>query len=105
MLSLLSQYEDTNKDNEVRIQSDSIICVKQLVSLYIRNPQSHNFLELKDFSLDGLVMLAEYLRRDFSNKLYMPKQMGKDQLDDLEQNGPNTFRILDGIAWDFTQAE
>ena len=25
--------------------------------------------------------------------------MGKDQLDDLELDGPITLRILDGIAW------
>ena len=37
--------------------------------------------------------------------LYLPKQMGEDQLDDLELDGPITLRILDGIAWDFTQAK
>ena len=31
----------------------------------------------------------------------MPKQMGEDQSDDLELDGPITLRILDGIAWDF----
>ena len=36
---------------------------------------------------------------------YLPKQMGENQLDDLELNGPITLRILDGIAWDFTQAK
>ena len=30
--------------------------------------------------------------------------MGKDQLDDLELDGPVTLRLLDGIAWGFTQA-
>ena len=35
---------------------------------------------------------------------YLPKQMGEDQLDDLELDGPITLRILDGIAWDFAQA-
>ena len=30
----------------------------------------------------------------------MPKQMGEDQSDDLELEGPITLRILDGIAWD-----
>ena len=29
----------------------------------------------------------------------------KDQLDDLELDGPITLRILDGIAWDFTYAK
>ena len=39
------------------------------------------------------------------NKLYLPKQMGEDQSDDLELDGPITLRILDGIAWDFAQAK
>ena len=29
----------------------------------------------------------------------------EDQLDDLELNGPITLRILDGIAWGFTQVK
>ena len=33
------------------------------------------------------------------------KQMGEDQLDDLELDGPITLRILNGTAWDFTQAK
>ena len=37
------------------------------------------------------------------NKHYMPKQMEKDQLDDLKLDIPITLRILDGIAGDFTQ--
>ena len=36
--------------------------------------------------------------------LYLPKQMGKHQLEDLELDGPITLRILDGIAGYFTQA-
>ena len=39
------------------------------------------------------------------NKLYLRKQMGEHQLDDLELDGPITLRILDGIAWDFAQAK
>ena len=31
------------------------------------------------------------------------KANGEGQLDDLELDGPITSRILDGIAWDFTQ--
>ena len=31
--------------------------------------------------------------------------MEKDLLDDLELDGPITLRILNGIAWDFTQAK
>ena len=51
-------------------------------------------------------MLAECLRKDFPNKLYLPKQMGEDQqLNDLELDVPITLRILDGTAWDFTQAK
>ena len=35
----------------------------------------------------------------------LAKAKEKDQLDDLELDGPITFRILDGIAWDSTQAK
>ena len=45
------------------------------------------------------------LRKDSSNKLYLPKQMEEDQLADLELDEPITFRILDGIVWDSTQAK
>ena len=31
--------------------------------------------------------------------------MREDQLDDLELDGPIILRILDGIAWYFTQAK
>ena len=44
---------------------------------------------------------AECLSKDFLNKLYMPKQMGKDQLYDLELEGPIALGILDRIAWNF----
>ena len=43
--------------------------------------------------------------QDSPNKLYLPKHMGEDQLDDLEQDGPITLRILDGTAWDFIEAK
>ena len=39
------------------------------------------------------------------NKLYLPKQMGKDQLCDRELDGLMTLKIFDGIARDFTQAK
>ena len=35
----------------------------------------------------------------------LAKANGEDQLDDLELDGPITFMILDGTAWDFTQAK
>ena len=38
-------------------------------------------------------------------QLYLPNQKGEDQLDDLKLDRPITLRILDGIAWDFTQAK
>ena len=44
-------------------------------------------------------------RERLPNKLYLPKQMGKDQLDDLKLDEPIIMRILDGIAWNFTQAK
>ena len=35
----------------------------------------------------------------------LAKANGEVQLDDLELDGPITLRILDGIAWNFTQAK
>ena len=49
--------------------------------------------------------VAKCLKKDSPNKIYLPMQMGKDQLDDLELDGQITLRILDGIALDFTQAK
>ena len=63
------------------------------------------FSKLNDLSLDGLAMNAERLRKDSSCKLYWPKQMGEDQLDDLEPDGPITLRVLNGIAGDFNPAK
>ena len=34
-------------------------------------------------------------RKKSPNKLYLPKQMEEDQLDDLELDGPITLRIFD----------
>ena len=45
------------------------------------------------------------MRKDSPNKLYMPKQTGEDQSDDLKLDEPITLRTLDGIAWDFAQAK
>ena len=44
-------------------------------------------------------------KENFPNKLYLPKQKGEDQLDDLELDGPITLRILDGSVWDFAEAK
>ena len=63
------------------------------------------FSELKYLSLVGLALSAECLRKDSINKPYLSKQTGKDQLDDLELDGPLTLRNWDGIAWDFTWAK
>ena len=49
--------------------------------------------------------VSRMLRKDSPNKLYLPKQMEKDQLDDLELDEPITLRILDGIACDVSQAK
>ena len=40
-----------------------------------------------------------------SKQALLAKENEKDQLDDLELDGPITLRILDGIAWDFIQAK
>ena len=36
---------------------------------------------------------------------YWPKQMGEDQSNDLDLDESITLKILDEIAWDFTQAK
>ena len=38
-----------------------------------------HFSALKDIGLDGLAMYAECLMKNSPNKLYLPKQMEKDQ--------------------------
>ena len=43
-------------------------------------------------------MLAECLRKNFRNKLYLPKLIGKDQLDDLEPNEAITLKILNEMV-------
>ena len=48
--------------------------------------------------LDGLAMLTECLRKNFRNKLYLPKLIGKDQLDDLEPNEAITLKILNEMV-------
>ena len=35
----------------------------------------------------------------------LAKAMGEDQLDDQELDEPIIMKILNGIAWDFTQAK
>ena len=77
------------------------------VALRFKNllTSSRYFPELNDLSLDGLIMQVECLRKDSPNKLYLPKQMGEDQLDDRELDGPIALRILDGIAWDFIEVK
>ena len=63
------------------------------------------FSKFKNISWDGLAMWAECLRKDCSNKLYLPEQLGEDQLDDLELGGPITLRISGGIVWNFIQTK
>ena len=40
-----------------------------------------------------------------SSNSFCEVRMREDQLDDLKLDGPITFRILDGIAWQFPQAK
>ena len=56
-------------------------------------------LRIKRSQLRWFGHVRERLRKDLSpNKLYLPKQMGEDQLDGLELDGPITLRILNGTA-------
>ena len=71
----------------------------------------------KSFNIDPLLLRVERSQlgwfghvsrmpqERFPNKLYLPKQMGEDQLNDLELEEPITLRVLDGIAWNFTQTK
>ena len=60
---------------------------------------------LKFTTFSSFCPQSKIYHKDSPNKLYMPKQMVEDQLDDLELDGPITLRILDGIAWDFAQVK
>ena len=64
-------------------ESKDLHCLIRCVVLRFENllTSSRYFFELKDLSLDGLAMKAECLRKDPTNKLYLPKQMGENQLD------------------------
>ena len=63
-------------------------------------------LRIKRSQLRWFGHVRERLKKDLSpNKLYLPKQMGEDQLDGIELDGPITLRILNGTALDFTQAK
>ena len=81
-------------------ESKELHCLTRCEALRFENllTPSRCFSKLKDVSLVGLAMYAVCLKKCSPNKLYLPKQMGEDQLDDLELNGPITLRILDGIA-------
>ena len=81
-------------------KSKKLHCLTRCVALRFENlsTSSRYFSESKDLSLDGLA-------KDSPNKLYLPKQMGEDQLDNLELDVPITLRILDGTAWNFTLAK
>ena len=50
--------------------------------------------------------LAQKLEKQNAlGKTSQTKQMGKDQLDDLESDWPTALKILDGIVWDFHPSE
>ena len=69
----------------------------------VRKSTSSRYLRIEDLSLDGLA--AECRRKDSPNQLCLPKQMEEEHLNDLELDRLITLWILDGIAWDFTQAK
>ena len=61
--------------------------------------EATDVLEDSTSGLNGLAMQAECFKNDSPNKLYWAKQIEKDQLDDLELDGPITLRLLDEIVW------
>ena len=56
-------------------------------------------LQIKRSQLRWFGHVSRMPQENFPNKLFMPKQMGKNQMTDLELDGPITLRILDGITW------
>ena len=62
-------------------------------------------LQIKRSQLRWVGHVSRMPQERLPNKLYMPKQMGEDQSDDLDPDGPITLRTLDGIASGFTQAK
>ena len=44
-------------------------------------------------------------QENLPNKLYLPKQMGENHVDNIELDRPISLKILHGISWDFTQAK
>ena len=65
-------------------------------------------LQIKRSQLRRFGHVSRMYEKKLSNKLYLPKQIGKKQLYDPELHCRwinITLRILGGISWDFTQAK
>ena len=55
-------------------------------------------LRIERYQLRWLGHVRRMLQKRLSKELYLSKQMGQDQLEDLEPDGPIVLKILDGIA-------
>ena len=75
--------------------SKELHCLTRFIALRFENllTSSRCFSELKDLSLDGLTYVSGMPQERPPNKLYLPKQVGEDQLDEPELDGPITLMI------------
>ena len=62
-------------------------------------------LRIKRPQLRWLGNVSRMPQERLPKQTLLAKANGEVQLDDLELDGPITLRILDGIAWNFTQAK
>ena len=62
-------------------------------------------LRIERSQLRWFVYVSRMPQERLSEQSLLAKANGRKQLNDLELDGSITLKILDGIAWDFTQAK
>ena len=88
-----------------RIQKVTLF--NKVCSFYVRKSLNIEplLLQIKRSQLRWFGHVSRMPQERLPNKLYLPKQMEKDQLDDLEVDELITLKILNEIAEDFTQTK